>query len=174
MIGESGEPIAKPSVCSYNCPLELKKEEVRTGRKSVGLVDARPLQWAPWWRVRRYCGWQARKELAVRVNCMEFFTWCTEFPRCPPSRPSRCWAKRYVGSSMVLTMCLRAPLWILGSLYSPGGLEPYDRSCWKTSSESDDLLRRVVFRFTVSAGSFGRLDMSRCVDSNHVFKSNID
>jgi hypothetical protein len=47
-------------------------------------------------------------------------------------------------------------LWIFGSPYSLGGLEPCGHSCWMTFSGNNDFLRRrTVFHSTASMGSLG-------------------
>jgi hypothetical protein len=94
--------------------------------------------------------------LIVLMNSIEFLTWCGEPAMCAPSRPARCWAKRWCSRWAAEGPFLS--MWIFGSPYSLGGLEPYDRSCCTTSSGSDDFLRRkVVFRSTASVGSLCNL-----------------
>jgi hypothetical protein len=42
-------------------------------------------------------------------------------------------------------------LWIFRSLYSLGGLKPCGNSCWTTTSESDNLLTRLVIFHSIAS-----------------------
>jgi hypothetical protein len=96
----------------------------------------------------------ARRDLMMFITSMEL-TWRRECPTCCPNSFARYWAKWCVWALMVLTTGFRGAqfLCIFKSPYSLGGLEPCGRSCWMTSSGSDDFLsRRVVFRSVASLG----------------------